>query len=50
MNGKTIATGYVIITSPENDENIKFGEIKSIVTTEDKRILLYIYECETLGY
>lgn len=50
MNGTTIATGYIIITSPENDENIKFGEIKSIVTTEDKRIFLYIYECETLGY
>ena len=50
MNGTTIMPGYIIITSPENDENIQFGEIKSIVTTEDKKILLCIYECETLGY
>ena len=50
MNGTTIAPGYVIINSPENDENVKFGEVKSIVATEDKRILLCIYECETLGY
>lgn len=41
--------GYIIITS-ENDKNIQFGEIKSVVTTEDKKILLCIYECETLGY
>ena len=50
MNGTTIVPGYVILTSPENDENIKFGEIKSIVTTEEKKLLLCIYECETLGY
>lgn len=50
MNGTTITPGCVVLTSPENDENFMFGEIKCIVTTEDKKILLCIYECETLGY
>ena len=50
MNGTTITPGCIVIISPENDENLEFGEIKSIVTTEDKKILLCIHECETLGY
>jgi len=37
MNGTIILPGYVILPFPEHDEKIKFGEIKSIVTTEEKR-------------
>ena len=50
MNGTTITSGYIILVSPENDENLVFGEIKSIISTENKKILLCIYEYETLGY
>ena len=42
--------GYIVIISPETDDHLVFGEIKTIVITQDKKILLCIYECETLGY
>ena len=29
---------------------LTFGEIKAIIITEEKKILLCIYECKTLGY
>ena len=42
--------GSIVITSPEDDDFLTFGEIKAIVVTEGQKILLCIYECKTLGY
>jgi len=50
VNGTTISPDSIVITSPENDEFLTFGEIKTIIITEEKKILLCIHECKTLGY
>lgn len=50
VNGTTISPGSIVMTSSENDELLTFAEIKAILITEEKTILLCIYECETLGY
>ena len=37
MNGITISPGSIVITSPENNDSLTFGEIKTIIITEEKR-------------